>query len=91
MAKAVKETLEFDGVEVALSNPEKIYFPKAGITKREVVDYYLAVLPGVLKALARRPMIMKRYVNGAESEPFYQKRAPPKRPAWLDIATFKFP
>jgi DNA ligase D-like protein (predicted polymerase) len=91
MAKAVKETYEFDGATVALSNPEKIYFPKAGITKREVVEYYLAVLPGVLKALARRPMILKRYVNGAESEPFYQKRAPPKRPPWLDIATFKFP
>src|SRR6476659_3869400 len=91
MAKAVKETYEFDGVEVALSNPNKIYFPKAGITKREVVDYYLAVLPGVLRALARRPMILKRYVNGAEAEPFYQKRAPPKRPPWLDIATFRFP
>ncbi|NVB79877.1 MAG: DNA primase [Kofleriaceae bacterium] len=91
MAKAAKETLELGGIEVVLSNPEKIYFPKAGITKKELVEYYLAVEQGVLRALARRPMILKRYVNGAEAEPFYQKRAPPKRPPWLDIATFKFP
>ncbi|HEU4613517.1 MAG TPA: ATP-dependent DNA ligase, partial [Kofleriaceae bacterium] len=80
MAKATKQILELDGVEVTLSNPDKIYFPKAGITKRELVDYYLAVEPGILRALARRPMILKRYVNGAEGEPFYQKRAPAKRP-----------
>ncbi|HTL36338.1 MAG TPA: non-homologous end-joining DNA ligase [Kofleriaceae bacterium] len=91
MAKAAKLAYELGGIEVALSNPEKIYFPKAGITKKEVVDYYLAVEPGVLRALARRPMILKRYVNGAEAEPFYQKRAPEKRPPWLDIATFRFP
>jgi DNA ligase D-like protein (predicted polymerase) len=91
MAKATKQILELDGVEVTLSNPDKIYFPKAGITKHELVDYYLAVRDGVLRALARRPMILKRYVNGAEGEPFYQKRAPVKRPPWLDIATFSFP
>jgi bifunctional non-homologous end joining protein LigD len=91
VAKAEKVTLELGGIEVTLSNPDKVYFPKAGITKRELVDYYLAVEPGVLRALARRPMILKRYVNGADAEPFYQKRAPPKRPPWLDIATFKFP
>jgi DNA ligase D-like protein (predicted polymerase) len=91
MAKAEKEILELGGIEVTLSNPTKIYFPKAGITKRDLVDYYLAVEPGVLRALARRPMILKRYVDGAEREPFYQKRAPTKRPPWLDIATFKFP
>ncbi|HEY5945963.1 MAG TPA: non-homologous end-joining DNA ligase [Kofleriaceae bacterium] len=91
MAKAEKEILEFNGVQVTLSNPSKIYFPKAGITKRQLVDYYLAVQEGVLRALARRPMILKRYVDGAEGEPFYQKRAPAKRPPWLDIATFSFP
>jgi DNA ligase D-like protein (predicted polymerase) len=91
MAKAEKEILELGGVEVTLSNPSKVYFHKAGITKKELVDYYLAVQDGVLRALARRPMILKRYVNGAEGEPFYQKRAPTKRPPWLDIATFSFP
>ena len=91
MAKAAKEVLVLDGHEVTLSNPDKVYFPKAGITKKQLVDYYLAVQDGVLRALARRPMILKRYVNGAEGEPFYQKRAPEKRPPWLDIATFSFP
>ena len=91
MAKAKQQILELAGHEVGLSNPDKVYFPKAGITKRQLVDYYLAVQDGVLRALARRPMILKRYVNGADGEPFYQKRAPPKRPPWLDIATFKFP
>jgi bifunctional non-homologous end joining protein LigD len=91
MPKTAKDVLVFDGNEVTLSNPDKVYFAKAGIKKRELVDYYLAVLPGVLRALARRPMILKRYVNGAEGEPFYQKRAPEKRPPWLDVATFSFP
>src|SRR5687768_13821456 len=90
MAKASKEIFELDGHEVALSNPDKIYFPKAGITKKQLVEYYLAVRDGVLRALARRPMILKRYVDGAEGEPFYQKRAPAKRPAFLDIATFHY-
>ncbi len=91
MAMPAKQTYELGGHEVALSNPDKVYFPKAGITKRELVEYYLAVEQGVLRAVARRPMILKRYVNGAEGEPFYQKRAPAKRPEWLGIATFKFP
>jgi len=90
MAKTKQVVLALAGHEVTLSNPEKIYFPKVGITKRELVDYYLAVQDGVLRALARRPMILKRYVNGAEAEPFYQKRAPAKRPPWLDIATFDY-
>ena len=88
MAKAAKEILVLGGHEVTLSNPDKVYFPKAGITKKQLVDYYLAVQDGVLRALARRPMILKRYVNGATGEPFYQKRAPAKRPPWLDIASF---
>jgi len=83
--------LEVAGHEVAVSNPEKVYFPKAGITKLELVQYYLAVAEGALRAVARRPMVMKRYVNGAEGEPFYQKRAPDKRPPFVDIATFTFP
>jgi DNA ligase D-like protein (predicted polymerase) len=86
-----KSTLVVAGHEVAVSNPEKVYFPKAGITKLEVIQYYLAVADGVLRAVARRPMVLKRYVNGAEAEPFYQKRAPDKRPAFVDIATFTFP
>jgi DNA ligase D-like protein (predicted polymerase) len=91
MAKARKEILQLAGHEVTVSNPEKVYFPKAGITKLELVQYYLAVADGALRAVARRPQILKRFVDGAEGEPFYQKRAPVKRPPWVDIATFRFP
>ncbi len=91
MAKVQKELLELDGHEVTVSNPEKIYFPRAGITKLELVQYYLAVADGAIRGVARRPQIMKRYVNGVESEPFYQKRVADKRPEWIETATFTFP
>src|SRR3954453_9798834 len=91
VAKAKQEILSQAGHEVAVSNPDKVYFPKAGITKLELVQYYLTVAGGALRGVARRPQIMKRFVNGAEGEPFYQKRAPVKRPPWVDIATFRFP
>ncbi len=91
VAKSTKEILVLDGHEVTVSNPEKVYFPRAGITKRELVQYYLDVAEGALRGVARRPMILKRFVNGIEEEPFYQKRAPIKRPDWIDIATFTFP
>jgi DNA ligase D-like protein (predicted polymerase) len=91
VAKAKQEILLLAGHEVAVSNPDKIYFPKAGITKLELVQYYLALAEGALRGVARRPQILKRFVDGAEGEPFYQKRAPTRRPAWIDIATFTFP
>ena len=91
MAKPAQELLQLGDFEVGISNPDKVYFPQAGITKLELVRYYLAVQDGVLRALARRPMILKRYVNGAEGEPFYQKRAPENRPPYVDLATFTFP
>ncbi|MBA3459361.1 MAG: DNA polymerase domain-containing protein [Deltaproteobacteria bacterium] len=91
MAKSAKTILHLDGHEVTISNPHKIYFRELGITKLELVQYYLAVAEGALRGVARRPMIMKRFVNGIEEEPFYQKRAPPKRPDWIEIATFTFP
>jgi len=91
MAKIAHEILSLAGREVAVSNPDKVYFPQAGITKLELVQYYLAVADGALRGVARRPQILKRFVHGAEGEPFYQKRAPVKRPPWLDVATFRFP
>jgi bifunctional non-homologous end joining protein LigD len=91
VAKAKQEILSQAGHEVAVSNPGKMYFPKAGITKLELVHYYLAVADGVLRGVARRPQIMKRFVDGAEGEPFYQKRAPTRRPDWVEVATFTFP
>ncbi len=86
-----KEILELAGHEVAVSNPSKVYFPRAGVTKLELVRYYLAVAPGALAGVRDRPMALKRFVNGAESEPFFQKRAPDKRPDWVGTVELSFP
>ncbi len=91
MAKTAHETLTLAGHEVTISNPDKLYFADAGITKLELVRYYLAVVQGALRGVARRPMVLKRYVNGAGAEPFFQKRAPEKRPAFIELATFEYP
>src|SRR5438128_641477 len=74
-----KEILEIGGREVAVSNPDKVYFPKAGHTKMDLVNYYLAVADGALRGVAGRPMALKRFVDGAECEAFFQKRAPGTR------------
>jgi DNA ligase D-like protein (predicted polymerase) len=86
-----KEILELAGHEVAISNPSKVYFPRAGVTKLEMVRYYLAVAPGALGGVRDRPMALKRFVNGAEAEPFFQKRAPDKRPEWVGTVELSFP
>ena len=86
-----KEILEIGGREVAVSNPDKIYFPKAGHTKMDLVNYYLAVADGALRGVAGRPMAMKRFVDGAEGEAFFQKRAPENRPDWIETAELTFP
>jgi bifunctional non-homologous end joining protein LigD len=86
-----KVVLELAGREVAISNPSKVFFPRAGVTKLDMVRYYLAVAPGALGGVAGRPMALKRYVNGAESEPFFQKRAPEKRPDWVETVELRFP
>jgi len=86
-----KEILELAGHEVAVSNPSKVYFPRAGVTKLEMVRYYLAVAPGALGGVRDRPMALKRFVNGAEAEPFFQKRAPDKRPDWVGTVELSFP
>src|SRR5262245_46763955 len=83
--------LEVAGREVALSNPDKVYFPEKGYTKLDIAKYYLAVAEGALAAAGGRPFVMKRYVNGITGEAFYQKRAPPSRPPWIDTVTLKFP
>ena len=86
-----KVVLELAGHEVAISNPGKVFFPRAGVTKLDMVRYYLAVAPGPLGGVRGRPMALKRFVNGAESEPFFQKRAPDKRPAWIGTVELRFP
>jgi bifunctional non-homologous end joining protein LigD len=86
-----KMVLELAGREVAISNPSKVYFPRSGHTKLDMVRYYLAVSSGALGGVAGRPMALKRFVNGAESEPFFQKRAPEKRPHWIETVELRFP
>ena len=86
-----KLVLELVGHEVAISNPSKVFFTRAGVTKLDMVRYYLAVAPGALGGVGDRPMALKRFVNGAESEAFFQKRAPDKRPDWIETVELRFP
>ncbi|HWC42735.1 MAG TPA: DNA primase small subunit domain-containing protein, partial [Actinomycetota bacterium] len=86
-----KLVLDVAGREVTVSNPDKVYFPRTGHTKLDLVRYYLAVAEGALRGVADRPMALKRFVNGAEGEFFFQKRAPEKRPEWVETVELKFP
>ena len=86
-----KMVLSLSGREVAISNPSKVFFSRAGVTKLDMVRYYLSVADGALGGAGGRPMALKRFVNGAESEPFFQKRAPEKRPDWIETVELRFP
>jgi DNA ligase D-like protein (predicted polymerase) len=86
-----KQVFELAGREVAISNPSKVFFTRAGITKLDMVRYYLSVSSGALAGVSGRPMALKRFVNGAESEAFFQKRAPEKRPHWIETVELRFP
>jgi bifunctional non-homologous end joining protein LigD len=86
-----KMIIEAGGREVAVSNPGKVYFPETGHTKLDLIRYYLAVAGGALRGVARRPMALKRFVNGAGEEPFFQKRAPGNRPDWIETVELRFP
>ena len=92
MAKTKEEILTIDGREVRVSNPDKPYFSlDTKLTKLELVQYYLSVATGALAGIRDRPIVLKRFVNGAEGEVFYQKRAPENHPAWLRTVTLSFP
>ena len=80
-----------DGREIKISNPGKIFFPERGITKLDLVEYYLAIAPGALRGVASRPMALKRYPNGVAGDFFFQKRAPSPRPQWIETARISFP
>src|SRR5215467_1904171 len=86
-----KEILEVAGRTVVITNPDKVFFPASGITKLDMVRYYLSVADGALRGVARRPMVLKRFVHGADGEAFFQKRAPAKHPDWIETALLKFP
>ncbi len=93
MARAdTADVLSIDGHDVRITNPAKPYFSRdAQLTKLELVRYFLAVAPGAIAGIRDRPIVLKRFVNGAEAEPFYQKRAPDNRPDWLRTVTLAFP
>jgi bifunctional non-homologous end joining protein LigD len=85
------EELEVAGRAVTVTNPGKVFFPEIGFTKLDLVRYYLSVADGALRGVAGRPMALKRFVNGAEEAPFFQKRAPRSRPDWVETVELRFP
>jgi bifunctional non-homologous end joining protein LigD len=86
------EVLSIEGREVRVTHPDKPYFSKqTKLSKLDLVRYYLAVAPGALAGIRDRPLVLKRFVDGAEGQAFYQKRAPAERPSWLRTVTLSFP
>jgi bifunctional non-homologous end joining protein LigD len=88
---ADKEIIQVANREVIVTNPGKVFFPRTGHTKLDLVRYYLAVAGGALRGVAGRPMALKRYPNGADGEFFFQKRAPQSRPDWIETVELSFP
>jgi bifunctional non-homologous end joining protein LigD len=86
-----RELLTVGGREIAISNPHKVLFPQPAYTKLDLVQYYLAVADGALRAAGGRPNVLVRYPNGIDGEFFFQKRAPQSRPAWIDVVALRFP
>src|SRR4029434_5146596 len=92
MKKDDAEVLSIDGREIRVTHPDKLYFSKEiKLTKLDLVRYYLSVAPGALVGIRDRPLVLKRFVDGAEGQAFYQKRAPAKLPEWLRTVTLSFP
>ncbi len=86
------ELLHLDGHDVRISHPAKLYFStETTLTKLDLVRYYLSISPGALGGIRDRPFVLKRFVNGAHAEPFYQKRAPDNLPPYLRTVTLSFP
>jgi DNA ligase D-like protein (predicted polymerase) len=87
-------SLDVSGRQVVLTHPDKVVFPdrdgQAGLTKLDLIHYYLAVAEGALRGVAGRPMILKRFVKGIDQEAVFQKRAPEKRPDWVDVAELRY-
>jgi DNA ligase D-like protein (predicted polymerase) len=86
------KVLSIEGREVRVTHPDKPYFSRqVRLSKLDLIRYYLSVASGALAGIRDRPLVLKRFVDGAEGEAFYQKRAPAKRPAWLRTVTLSFP
>src|ERR1700730_10221407 len=86
-----EEVIEAAGRQVTITNPDKVFFPRTGHTKLDLVRYYMAVAEGAIRGVYGRPMALKRFVNGAEGEAFFQKRAPTSRPEWIETVELSFP
>jgi len=91
MAAPREEVIEAAGRQVTITNPDKVFFPRTGHTKLDLVRYYMAVAEGAIRGVYGRPMALKRFVNGAEGEAFFQKRAPTSRPEWIETVELSFP
>src|ERR1700704_2823135 len=91
MAAPREEIIEAAGRQVTITNPDKVFFPRTGHTKLDLVRYYMAVADGAIRGVYGRPMALKRFVNGAEGEAFFQKRAPTSRPEWIETVELSFP
>jgi bifunctional non-homologous end joining protein LigD len=89
-SKAPAEILDVDGAEVRISSPDKVVFPGPGLTKLDLVRYYLAVAEGALRGAGGRPMVLKRFPKGIDAEPFFQKRVPENHPEFIDTATLHY-
>jgi bifunctional non-homologous end joining protein LigD len=89
MAGRAETFVEVDGHEVRVSHPDKVVFPEPGLTKLDLVEYYLAVAEGALRGAGGRPMVLKRFVKGIAQEPFFQKRVP-EHPDYIDTAVLRY-
>ncbi len=83
-------SLDLDGHRVTVTHPERVVFESIGVTKLDLVNYYLAVAEGALRGVTNRPMILKRFVKGIGQEAVFQKRAPAKRPDFVDVAELRY-
>src|SRR2546423_14979394 len=91
MAAPREEIIEAAGRQVTITNPDKVFFPRTGHTKLDLVRYYMAVAEGALRGVYGRPMALKRFVNGAEGEAVFQKPAPTSRPEWIGTVELRLP
>ena len=86
-----RHVVSIAGREVVVTNPDKVLFPAAGITKLDIAQYYVTVADGAVRAAGGRPNMLVRYPNGIGASHFYQKRVPENRPEWIEVATIEFP
>ena len=89
-AKTPPEILDIDGHEVRVTSPDRVVFSEPGLTKLDLVRYYLAVAEGALRGAGGRPMVLKRFSKGLDHEPFFQKRVPENHPSFIDTATLHY-